>query len=73
MTQAIRQPDEALWDVADVARYLKCSVGAVRHRVLHRTIPFQKVGRFVRFRRSAIDAWIAEQNNGAATAQEPAA
>jgi excisionase family DNA binding protein len=59
-----RQSDETMWDVDDVARYLKIKEATVRAYVLNDSIPFHKVGRLVRFRRSEIDVWVEQQRGG---------
>ena len=45
----------------EVARYLGIAVGTVYNKVHDGEIPFFRVGRAVRFRRSVIDSWVEEQ------------
>lgn len=52
---------EPLLDVAGTAAYLGMTEKGIRRRVQERTIPYYKVGRLLRFRRSELDAWLAEQ------------
>ena len=54
-----RQQDEALWEYADVATYLKVSESSVRRWVASGTvdIPFRKIGRGVRFVPSIVREW----------------
>ena len=82
-----RQPieTEALWDVADVARYLKVSESTIRAYIAKHEIPFFRVGPLIRFRRAEIDLWIEagrptpppasddEQPARSGSSQEPAA
>lgn len=49
---------EALWDVNDLAAYLKTTPQSVYQRVHARSIPFIKVGALVRFKKSAIDDFL---------------
>ena len=55
------QNDEALWEVEDVAGYLKVSERTVQRKVSDKAIPFVRIGRFVRFRPEAIREWAAAQ------------
>jgi excisionase family DNA binding protein len=57
---------ESLWTVEDVAAHLKVPEGTVNQWVKVRSLPVVKVGRLNRFRRSEIDAWVAEQNTAPA-------
>lgn len=58
-------PDErqndALWDVGDVAAYLKVSRSTVRRRVEALDIPFIRLGGLIRFEPDAIREWAREQ------------
>ena len=47
-------------DVAEAATYLGTSARHVRQLVATRRIPYLKVGRLVRFRPEALDAWLEE-------------
>ena len=51
-----------------VAEYLGIAVGTVYNKVSRGEIPFFKVGRAVRFRRSVIDEWVEEQTRAASEA-----
>lgn len=51
--------DERLLDIPTVADLLNTSIRHVRRLVDTREIPFNKVGGKIRFRRSAIRAWLA--------------
>lgn len=50
--------EDRLMTVEELAAYLNLKPGTIYNRVSQRTIPFEKVGRSVRFRRSTIDEWI---------------
>lgn len=60
-------PREALMTVAEVSEYLRCSVSMVRRLARGSQIPYFRVGRLVRFRRSDVDAWLAAHHEGAAS------
>lgn len=51
-------PTEALIDVDQAADRLGVSVRWIRRAVAQRTIPFIKVGHYVRFEPSALDAYV---------------
>jgi excisionase family DNA binding protein len=46
-------------DVAELSAWLHITVRHVRRLVAERRIPYNKVGRLVRFRRTEIDEWLA--------------
>jgi excisionase family DNA binding protein len=50
--------------VEEVAHYLRIPLSSVYKLAQDRTIPSQKVGRRWRFRRSAIDVWLAGEGTG---------
>lgn len=52
---------ESVWDVPDVARFLKVSEKTVRNRVADGTIPYRRIGRLVRFDPAEIREWFNEQ------------
>jgi excisionase family DNA binding protein len=56
--QAVADP---LLDANDAAAVLKISAYTVRQRARRREIPAIRLGKFWRFRRSSLDAWIADQ------------
>ncbi len=52
---------DTLWDVAEVAAYLKVSTNAVYRMTARRAsipIPHVRLGRKVRFRRADVDRWL---------------
>jgi excisionase family DNA binding protein len=51
---------EQLWDVNDVAKYLKVSRSWVYHRVAAGLLPCTRIGALVRFRASRIRALARE-------------
>jgi excisionase family DNA binding protein len=57
-------PREGLMNVRDVSRYLRCSVSTVRRLVSKSEIPHFRLGKLVRFRRTEIDAWLAQHHEG---------
>jgi excisionase family DNA binding protein len=56
----VNEDDRAL-TVDEVARYLGLAKGTIYNKVHRREIPFFKVGRAVRFRRSKLDEWLRTQ------------
>ena len=48
----------ALDDVDATAEYLGVSPGYVRRLVRERRIPFHKVGKYLRFNRTELNAWL---------------
>jgi excisionase family DNA binding protein len=52
----------AVMDIPDAARYLSTTERQIRELVYKRRIPYTKVGKFVRFRASDLDAWL-ERNS----------
>lgn len=54
-------PDRLLTAI-EAARYLGYAEGTVRNKASSGELPSVKLGTALRFRRSALDAWIAEQD-----------
>lgn len=52
-----------LWDVSQVATYLHVSESWVYKLVAARGIPFQRLGRLIRFRKEQIDGWLATRGS----------
>ena len=50
---------DALWDVHDVAGFLKLSASWVFKRAADGTLPTLRIGRSLRFNPEAIRAWVA--------------
>ena len=50
--------DDEIMDVKGLARYLKVKESWVYEKIHTRQIPFQKAGRFPRFRKKNIDKWL---------------
>jgi excisionase family DNA binding protein len=50
--------DNELMTVDEVAKYLKVKVSWVYDKIHRKEIPFQKVGKFPRFKKKYIDAWL---------------
>lgn len=53
--------EEKLLTYDDLGTYLQLSPDYLRQLVMRREIPFKKLGRAVRFRRSEIDQWVEER------------
>lgn len=62
-------PREALMTVAEVSEYLACSVSMVRRLAQRSEIPYYRLGRLLRFRRSDVDAWLQARHEVSATSQ----
>jgi excisionase family DNA binding protein len=50
-----------LLSVRELAVLLNVSEAMVRSMVFRRVIPFKKIGRLVRFKKSEIDSWVTER------------
>lgn len=57
----VRQHDDGLWEIGEVAKYLKVKKRTI-WRYIKNGLPNKKVGRKVLFRRSEIDAWVDAQH-----------
>lgn len=60
---------EPLLKVPEVARYLNVAEQTLRQWVWRRRIPYLKLGKSVRFRRSELDTWMSARR-GAASAHK---
>ncbi len=56
----MRQPPEKLWTIDDVADYLQVKPSVVKYWAKNDTIPYIRIGRFVRFNQSDVVAWVKE-------------
>ncbi len=56
-----------LLEVDDVARYIGMTADWVYREVRAGRMPHIRLGRYVRFRRESIDAWLAARERGPAT------
>lgn len=50
-----------VFDVKEVAKYLNCSISAIRKLVTNNSIPYYRVGTRIFFRKLSIDTWIEQQ------------
>lgn len=57
--------EDQLLDPDDLAAVLRLHPSEVRRMARDREIPAIRLGRFWRFRRSSIEAWLAERERGA--------
>lgn len=53
---------EPLLDVPELATELRVKPDWIYKKTADRSIPFIKVGRFIKFKKSEIDAWLVEQS-----------
>lgn len=58
LKQNAKSIDDELMDVNGLADYLKVKESWVYEKVHTKKIPFQKAGRFPRFRKKDIDKWL---------------
>ena len=58
LKQKTKSNDNELMTVEEVARYLKVEPPYIYNKVHKREIPFQKCGKFPRFRKKFIDIWL---------------
>lgn len=56
--------DDDILDVQGVADYLKVTKQWVYEKVHQNAIPYYKVGKYPRFRRSTIDEWLLKMERG---------
>ncbi len=49
-----------LWTVEETAHYLKLHPESIRRKVRLKAIPYVRLGRWLRFRKEALDEWIAQ-------------
>lgn len=56
-----KDKDDALLTVGGLAEYLGVSKRWVQERIYSREIPYSKIGKFYRFRKSKIDRWVDSQ------------
>jgi len=57
-TQRSKEPEDTLFTVETLAKYLQVSKQWIYERVQFKEIPYIKVGKFLRFRKSEIDKWL---------------
>jgi excisionase family DNA binding protein len=57
--------DDSYFTVKTLSAYIEMPTTWVYDQVMFRKIPFTKVGRNLRFRRSEIEAWLAERSTPA--------
>jgi excisionase family DNA binding protein len=60
-TEGTGQNQRVLMDVQDVAEYLGVKVSWVYDKTRRKEIPHAKVGKYLRFRKSAIDEWLTQE------------
>ncbi|HSH44854.1 MAG TPA: helix-turn-helix domain-containing protein [Longimicrobiales bacterium] len=62
--------NERLWDIEDVARFLRVSDRTVRRRMEEDGLPHRWIGGKLRFIASEVRAWVLDQPGKAPTADE---
>jgi excisionase family DNA binding protein len=60
-TEGTGQNQRVLMDVQGVAKYLGVKVSWVYDKTRKKEIPHAKVGKYLRFRKSAIDDWLVQE------------
>lgn len=58
------EDEDNILDVDGLAQYLKVGKQWVYEKVHQGTMPYYKVGKYTRFRRSNIDAWLKKREKG---------
>lgn len=58
-------PAGRLWTIEEAATYLHVHPNTVRNRIEDSGLPFERVGRALRFRKDALDAWLSKQSRDA--------
>ncbi|MGH2908411.1 MAG: helix-turn-helix domain-containing protein [Solirubrobacteraceae bacterium] len=53
-----------MWEAEDVAEYLSVTKAWVYSEVRAGRIPHVRLGRYVRFRKAALDAWLEQRETG---------
>jgi excisionase family DNA binding protein len=71
LKQNSKGSDNELMDVKGQANYLKVKESWVYEKIHAKKIPFQKAGRFPRFRKKNIDKWLENPYSAASRAYKP--
>lgn len=58
MLNVEKEQDDPIFTIDELKVYLRVPKGWLYERTRLREIPFFKMGKFIRFRKSEIDAWI---------------
>ena len=53
---------DTIFSTEELAQYLRVQVSWVRKQVSLKTIPYFKIGKYPRFKKSEIEKWINEKN-----------
>jgi excisionase family DNA binding protein len=56
-----KKEEDVIFDVEELAKYLKVESSWVYNQISQKTLPYFKTGKYVRFRKKEIDAWINSQ------------
>ncbi len=59
-----KHEDDTIFDVDGIAGYLKVKKQWVYEKVHNNGIPYYKVGKYPRFRKSKIDEWLGKMEKG---------
>jgi len=54
----MNKQNEKLWTIEDVAEFLQVKPSVVKYWIYSRDIPYIKIGKFYRFEKNDIEAWI---------------
>jgi len=71
LNNSYKPEDNELMDVKGLAEYLKVKESWVYEKIHTKKIPFQKAGRFPRFRKDSIDKWLQNPYSSASSAYRP--
>jgi excisionase family DNA binding protein len=61
LTEGAGQNQRVLMDVQGVAKYLGVKVSWIYDKTRKKEIPYAKVGKYLRFRKSTIDDWLVQE------------
>ena len=61
MTETTSAPRQNLIDIGEAAELLGVTPRFIRRLIHERRIPHHKIGKFIRFRPSDLERWIAER------------
>lgn len=64
VAETAKNEDDIILTLKELAQYLKVGEQWVYQKVYQRSIPFYKIGKYTRFRKSEIDQWLQENGNG---------
>ena len=64
LLESNRGVEDSIFDVKGLAEYLKVEVPWVYQKIHGSELPYYKVGKYPRFRKSKIDEWLQKKERG---------